>query len=193
MSSDLGLPHAAGSTPPPSPERSVLSDELRATLARNLSAARTALSLSQEQIAQKAGISRATIVQIESAQGDPRLSTVADLAQAMGIAPFLLLLSREDLDAITHVARSADTAKMSSAMTDDKTEQITRLLRSEIPKNRAKAVTIGAVAASSAGFTAGTIAAAAIGTALIPGIGTAIGVGLAAWMIGHKTPERNDK
>lgn len=67
-------------------------------------------------------------------------------------------------------------------LTAEELEAMGRLLRSGVPKNRAKAVEMGATAAASAGMTAGAIATAAIGTALIPGIGTALGAVIGKWL-----------
>lgn len=153
-------------------------EDVQDTLACNLSAARSVLGLSQEQLAAAAGVSRATVNQIEggsTAKSDPRLSTVVNLAAALGISPVLLLVGRDELDAITEAPESKEVKDIRSHLTAEELETIRRLLRSGVAKNRNKAIEMGATAAITAGMNAGAIAAAAIGTALLPGLGTAIG------------------
>lgn len=171
-------------------------EDTQDTLARNLSAARGALRMSQDQLAAAAGVSRATVNQLEggaSAKGDPRLSTLVNLAGALGISPVLLLLGRDELDAIADAPKSKEAKDVRSHLTSEELETMRRLLRSGVAKNRTKAVEMGATAAATAGVTAGAIAAAAIGTALLPGIGTAIGAALAASWLARKKLEDEKK
>lgn len=172
-------------------------EDVQDTLARNLSAARGALGMSQEQLAAAAGVSRATINQLEggaSAKGDPRLSTMVHLAAALGISPVFLLLGRDELDAITEAPKSKEIKEIRSHLTAEELDTMRRLLRSGVTKNRTKAVEMGATAAASAGMTAGAIAAAAIGTALLPGIGTAIGAVLGrTWLAKKMLGEKKDE
>lgn len=157
-------------------------ESAQAIVARNLAAARSALNISQDKLAEDAGVSRATIIQLEAAEGDPRLSTVAAIAAALGVSPVFLLLGREELEAISKVANSPDADRVLQQLPDDTLKTMHRLLDSGIPKNRTKAVAMGTSAAAAAGLTAGALAGAAIGTVLMPGIGTAIGVALATWI-----------
>lgn len=153
-------------------------EDVQDTLARNLSAARNALSMSQDQLAVAAGVSRATVNQLEggsTAKGDPRLSTVVNIAAALGISPVFLLLGRGELDAINEAPKSKEVKDISSHLSAENLEMMRRLLGSGVAKNRTKAVEMGTTAAATAGMSAGAIAAAAIGTALLPGVGTAIG------------------
>jgi transcriptional regulator with XRE-family HTH domain len=138
--------------------------------------------MSQEQLAEAADVSRATIIQIEAAEGDPRLSTLAGVASALGVSPVLLLLGRDELDAIANAPGSSEAERLKDNLSSDELDTMRRLLDSGIAKNRTKAVAIAASAATAAGLTAGTLASAAIGTAILPGIGTAIGVALGVWM-----------
>lgn len=48
---------------------------------------RLRLNLSQEGLAEKAKVSRATVVAIEGGTADPRLSTICSLANALGVRP----------------------------------------------------------------------------------------------------------
>lgn len=157
----------------------------RETLARNLSAARGILGVSQDILANSAGVSRATIIQLEAAEGDPRLSTLAGIAAALGVSPVVLLLGRDELDAIVNAPSSTEAKRVRDNISPDELETMRRLLHSGIAKNRMKAVAMGASAAMAAGFAAGSLTGAAIGTAILPGIGTAIGAALSAWLM-HK-------
>lgn len=182
-----------------SPDLAVVSismDDTRDTLARNLAAARSALGLSQEQLAVAAGVSRATINQLEGAEGDARLSTLVNLAAALGVSPVFLLLGRDELDAIAKAPGSKEVKEVQAHLAPEELETMRRLLQSGVARNRSKAVAIGSAAATAAavGATAGAIATAAIGTMLLPGIGTAIGAVIgSSWfakkMIEKKTEE----
>jgi transcriptional regulator with XRE-family HTH domain len=61
------------------------------TLARNLRRAREKAGLSQEALADAAGMHRNAVALIEAGKRDPRVSTVAKLAKALGIPPADLL------------------------------------------------------------------------------------------------------
>ena len=54
-------------------------------LIQELEAARKAADLSQEQLAQSAGLSRMTVQRTEAGQIDPRLSSVAAIAKTLGM------------------------------------------------------------------------------------------------------------
>ena len=172
-------------------------EDVQNTLARNLFAARGALNMSQEDLAGAAGVSRATINQLEqgsSAKGDPRLSTVVRLAAALELSPVFLLLGRDELHAITEVPKSREVNEVRSRLSAEKLETMRWLLSSDVPKNRAKAVQMGAEAARTSGISEGVIAAAAIGTALWPGMGTAIGAALVTtWLAKKKLDKKKDE
>lgn len=171
-------------------------EEVQDTLARNLWAARGALRMSQDQLATAAGVSRATVNQLEggsTAKGDPRLSTLVQLAAALGISPVFLILGRDELDAITEAPKSKEVKNVTSHLTVEELEMMRRLLRSGVAKNRTKAVEMGATAAATAGMPAGAIAAAAIGTALLPGIGTAIGAVIGSTWLSKKMIDEKKK
>lgn len=60
-------------------------------LAQNVAAARHAAGLTQRQLAAAAELSRATVHLIEAGACDPRVSTIAHLATALGLSPLQLL------------------------------------------------------------------------------------------------------
>lgn len=149
------------------------------TVATNLVIARSANAMTQDVLAEKAGLSRATIAQIESGQGDPRLSTLTDIAGALGVSPMLLLMGSVELAALVDLGEEARAASFSA----DRSvlERIARLVTSSVARNRTKAALMGAQAAVAAGFTtSGGIAGAALGSALMPGrlVGMVFGAAL---------------
>ena len=180
------------SSPPPDTLDAAM-DGPREALARNLSAARTATGLSQDQLAEAAGISRATVIQLEAGQGDPRLSTLTALATALDVAPVFFLFGRDELNAIATLHKSDDAKRVQAHLSKVEQDVMRRLLRSELPKNRTRAVKMGAEAAEAAGMAAGVVASAAIGTAVLPVIGTAIGAALGAiWARSKSSRREND-
>lgn len=171
-------------------------EDVQDTLARNLAAARSALGMSQDQLATAAGVSRATVNQLEggsTANGDPRLSTLVHIARALGLSPVFLLLGRDELDAIEGATNSNEVQDVRSHITAEELETMRRLLRSGVAKNMTRAVEMGGSAAVNAGITAGAIAAAAIGTVLLPGIGTAIGAVIGSTWLAKKMLDEKKK
>ena len=157
------------------PENILNVDEVRMNLARNLVAARTALETSQDTLATRASVSRATVIQIEGGEGDPRLSTLASLADALGVSPMFLLLGREDVEALSHLRNSKSLSAVPDELSEEEIGTMGRLLSSGISRNRNKAIKMGTAAAAASGMSAAILAGAAIGSVLMPGIGTIIG------------------
>ena len=157
-------------------------DQVRMNLARNLVAARIALEISQDTLATSASVSRATVIQIEGGEGDPKLSTLVSLADALGVSPMFLLLGREDLEALSDLRNAEGLPVVSDELSEEDIETMRRLLRSGISRNRNKAIKIGTAAALATGAAASTLSAIAIGSILLPGIGTAIGAVLGGIM-----------
>lgn len=158
-------------------------DQVRMNLARNLVAARTALEISQDTLATRASVSRATVIQIEGGEGDPRLSTLVSLADALSVSPMFLLLGREDLEALSNLRKSKGIPIVSDELSEEDIETMRRLLRSGISRNRNKAIKMGTAAASAKGVVAASaLAGAAIGSILLPGIGTTVGAVLGAFL-----------
>lgn len=81
------------------------------TLAANLVLAREASGVTQSELAARAGTSRATIAQIESGRGAPRLSTLGAIADALGVSVFVLLLAADDLRRLVQLAKHGEIAE----------------------------------------------------------------------------------
>jgi transcriptional regulator with XRE-family HTH domain len=64
---------------------------LKSALGRNVRALRIQRALSQEALAESAGLERRLISEIERASGNPTLETVAKLAMALQVRPGELL------------------------------------------------------------------------------------------------------
>ena len=165
-------------------------DQVRMNLARNLVAARTALEVSQDVLATKASVSRATVIQIEGGEGDPRLSTLVSLADALGVSPMFLLLGREDLEALSALRNTEELPIVLDGLSEQDIEMMRRLLHSGISRNRNKAIKMGTAAALATGAAASTLSAVAIGSILLPGIGTAIGAVLGGIMASKRRDQQ---
>lgn len=72
----------------------------RALIGQNLVVARNAAGLTQQVLARRSRVSRATIAQLESGAGDPRLSTLTMLADALHITPLQLVLGPKEMNAL---------------------------------------------------------------------------------------------
>ena len=163
---------------------------VRMHLARNLAAARTALEISQDTLAARASVSRATVIQIEGGEGDPRLSTLVSLADALGVSPMFLLLGEEDLEALSDLRNAEGLPMVADELSEEDIETMRRLLHSGISRNRNKAIKMGTAAASAkGGASASTLAGAAIGSIILPGIGTAVGAVLGG-LLGSKRKDQ---
>lgn len=145
-----------------------------ATLARNLLLARQVLGVTQSQLAADADVSRATIAQIESGVSDPRISTVADLAHALGLSPVLLLLAARELNALLNFPQELAARPLIVSPQDE------QLMRAYLASGRLRdlhrAAQVGADVARAAGEeTPAAAALAAIFSTLLPGAGTRAG------------------
>lgn len=156
------------------------------TLAANLALAREAASLTQTELANRAGTSRATIAQIESGRGDPRLSTLGAIADALDVSTYLLLLSADDLQQISEVTKRADLSELQPLA--DQQVMLKQLAESPLSADQRQAARLSGSVVTELGLTStGAAVGAAIGTMLMPGIGTILGA-----MIGGKLPKLND-
>jgi len=82
--------------------------ERKTALARNLQVARKAIGITQQDLLEIGGYTRATISKIESGGGDPRISTIVDLATALGISPLLLLITKDELLAVADACKNLE-------------------------------------------------------------------------------------
>lgn len=164
---------------PPGPARR--RESIGAALARNLVVARQVSGVTQHQLAAGAEVSRATVAQLETGVCDPRLSTVAELARALGVPPTVLLLGADEVAAVTRLA--AELAERPVAVTPADVRRMRIYLASGLLKdrNRAAQVGAGAVRAAADGEPAAPDPAAilaAIFSTIEPGSGTATGAAL---------------
>lgn len=163
-------------------------EALRLKFARNLAAARSAKAMTQEALANAAGVSRATVVQIESGIGDIKLSTVAELASALGTSPILMLMGEDELAALNSMLNDPGEVEKIRATLD-------KPLRHSVPNPlhpEKRAGKIGARAAHTAGLSGGAAVGAAIGTIIFPGVGTAFGAALGS-VLGRTLIERRNE
>ncbi|GAA1171702.1 helix-turn-helix transcriptional regulator [Microbacterium oxydans] len=69
-------------------------EELRTRIARTLRREREAASLSVSELARRAGVSKATVSQLESGSGNPSVETLWALGVALGV-PFAVLVDQQ--------------------------------------------------------------------------------------------------
>ncbi len=149
---------------------------IRDQLARNLVLARVALGVTQDQLAERAGVSRAAIAQIEAGASDCRLNTLTELASALKISPVLLLLRPVDLNAVSQFLHTAAVQQIFNRLSAADIQQMHRLRETGLQKNLNRIVHAGVAAAEAAGFLSpGAAVGAGIGSVIQPGAGTAIG------------------
>jgi transcriptional regulator with XRE-family HTH domain len=149
-------------------------------LARNLVVARLAQGVTQNRLSAEAGVSRATIAQLETGVCDPRVSTVAELARALGLPPALLLLSGDEIRALV---RLADEVRGSPApVRPEEAARMRALLRTGLLRDRNRVARTAADAVRCTGD--GTppppavLALSAIFSTVEPGAGTTVGAAL---------------
>ncbi len=140
-------------------------------LARNLLVAGLAAGVTQQQLADLAGVSRATIAQLEAGLSDPRLSTIVDLAKAIRISPVLLLSGKLELSALTELAGQSGSLIVSAK----DLRQMSEWTATGMIRDRVRAARIGAAVAQASGSTQSGVVGAAIGSAVNPGWGTVSG------------------
>lgn len=163
-------------------------------LAKNLVLARNVRNLTQSDIAKEAGISRATIAQIESGEGDPRLSTITDIASSLDISPVLLLMGKDEIEALEDLVRN----HAEESIPKIEIEKMEQLISSGIQKFKLKAAKLGASIYEKRndpdiGAAAGAGTGAAIGSVLLPGFGTVIGASMGAFFSAkYKSKEDKD-
>jgi transcriptional regulator with XRE-family HTH domain len=150
------------------------------TLGANLALAREAAGLTQGDLADRAGTSRATIAQIESGEGDPRLSTLGAIADALSVGTFVLLLGKQDIGKLVALAQKQKELAAAVPNAED-VVLLDELSASHLAADRRRAARMSSDIASERGFDGvGAAVGAAIGTTLMPGLGTIVGAFLGA-------------
>jgi transcriptional regulator with XRE-family HTH domain len=161
------------------PRRSLNRDQV----ARNLLLARQVLHITQETLAHKAGIARATIAQLESAQADTRLGTLVDLAQVLGTSPSLLLFSDQEITALAQTIDRGAIDRILTRVPPASIEQMWALKNTQLPKNLHKVARLGAEIIRFAGLDDPSAKiGAGIGSVIQPGLGTAVGAIYGTWL-----------
>ena len=167
--------HASNETPVPLP--AARREPAAVVLARNLVIARDLAGMTQHDLAARSGVSRATIAQIESGGGDPRLSTISEVAQALGISVVVLLAGRRDVKAISGVCLNLASSPVRVDAQDQ--ERMTAFAESSLARDWRRAARIGAAIGRAAGCKSpGAAATAGLFSVVVPGRGTAIGAAL---------------
>lgn len=152
------------------------SESIDSVLAKNLVVARVVSGVTQHELAGRAGISRATIAQIETGCSDPRLSTIAELAKALGIPLIVLLTGAEEVRALTGLCGNVAPPEPSIGIPQSEVDRMLRLIRSGMLKDRLRAARIGAALARAAGRESPNVqVCSAIFSAVLPGAGTIAG------------------
>lgn len=134
---------------------SALHQGLLHNLGENVTVARHASGLTQAELAAQAKLSRSSIGKIESFNTeDVSLSSVAAIAEAFDLPPFLLLLGKEDWNKLATIgslsemvkegmarlgATQSDTATAAESTMPD-VDRLAQLSRSELAADRAEAV-----------------------------------------------------
>jgi transcriptional regulator with XRE-family HTH domain len=142
-------------------------------LAKNLVVARLIARVTQHDLAAASDVSRATIAQLEAGYSDPRLSTITDLARALGISPIVLLIGTAEAQALVGLLQQVQTQQLS--LPPEKLALMRQHVQSGMLKDRLRA---GRIGAELSGETGAAAVVAAILTAIIPGEGTVIGAAL---------------
>ena len=143
-------------------------------IAQNLLIARTVLDWTQQQLANASGVSRATIAQLEAGLGDPRISTLELLANAMHVTAVFLLLDQGAFRALVEV--KTDDAYLATLSRRRPLEALDHAINSGRYHGRMDAARLGVDAAHEAGLTGNAHSVGAgIGSARFASKGTFLG------------------
>jgi transcriptional regulator with XRE-family HTH domain len=154
--------------------------ELQLSLGKGLQLARQSSGLTQSELADEAGLSRATIAKIESGDADPKLSTLSRLAAALQVSPTWLMMSEQDMEVLARIASTSNIDVMLEQLPDEKIGEIRALAKAGRMKKVVQVVeqlesALGDEAEESDSPGGPVAGATAIATGLLPGIGTALG------------------
>jgi DNA-binding XRE family transcriptional regulator len=177
LAAERASPTAAAPVP-----RAPRGESSASVLAKNLVVARVVAGMTQQDLAQRAHVSRATIAQIETGCGDPRLSTVAELARALELSPVLLLLGSLEVQALSAIHEGAIPSPM--AIQPEKLERMRVFVQSGMLKDRLRAAKLGAamVRGISGAPSSAAVVTAAVCSPIFPGEGTRLGATLGQLM-----------
>jgi len=157
-------------------------------MAKNLQLARMAAGLTQIELSARSGVTRATIAQLESATGDPCLSTIIKLATVLGISPMLLLMRDTEFAGLARLIREG---KLPDEMlTPDQAQQVAMMLATGVDKQKANAAKVLTGAATLCGLSA---VGSVIGAGLLPLAGGALGAALGYWLNSGNPAKPEDK
>jgi transcriptional regulator with XRE-family HTH domain len=161
-------------SPAPVPEPLALPREAalspRGVVAQNLLYARNALDITQQELADTSGVSRATIAQLEAGVGDPRLSTLEALAATLHVPVHFLLLDQASFRALAELSAGVPQNRPPSS------DRVMRVLRVGGALSRQRAASLGVDVARDAGLTADVHrVGAAIGAARLADPGIVLG------------------
>jgi DNA-binding XRE family transcriptional regulator len=144
-----------------------------AVLAKNLVVARVVAGVTQHALAAAAGVSRATIAQLETGCSDPRLSTIVLLARALGIPAIVLLMGKPETIALTALLENPSPP---ISLSEGDVAHMRRLLDTGMLRDRIRAAVVGAdLARRAADAATESQVVAAIFSAIHPGPGTIAG------------------
>jgi DNA-binding XRE family transcriptional regulator len=128
-------------SPLPSSSPTAKVESIDSILAKNLVAARIIAGVTQQALANSARVSRATVAQLETGCSDPRLSTVVDLAEALGLPPMVLLAGIREVRLLAALAQGIENPLTISAT--DRT-RLHEYVASGMLKDRVRAARLGA-------------------------------------------------
>lgn len=117
-------------------------ESVETALARNLVLARIAEGVTQKELASASEVSRATIAQLETGVSDPRVSTVTDLARALGLPTAFLLLSVEEIAALIRLVDEIRAHPIE--VPPEQAARIRELLQTGLLRDRNRAARLGA-------------------------------------------------